>query len=599
MKKSTYFLVAYLLCSPLYATPIQTTINNMINKVDPSINISMSVVDLNTGEILFQRNSDRALIPASNMKLFSEAAALLALGPDYRFQRQLSTDARSLDNGTLNGSLYLSLPGDPSFTSADLKDLLSSLSNWGIKKITGNVVLVSHNASIDPYPPGRDPHDITHSYGAPITPVIIDENRLTLIINPGQKTNDPALVEVSAPADVIPIHNTVKTSEKPNLSAIDYKLDMDNNLTTTGAIGSETWALEKRIAILNPLRYAQDLITHQLREQDISLDGKIIQGPLPASTLILASQQSKPLNQLMADTLKPSDNVFADSLFIHTANILNGSPINWLQANTVAKQFLQQQTGVNLSQAVLADGSGLSKHDRISAKQTVDLLSYIYTHFPITYEFIAALPISGQDGTLQKRFNASSQQGRIRAKTGTMTGIISLSGYLSTANGHTLAFAMYINRNPKTPPNVAGKYHWLIDQLCNYFLQQKPTGQQNLIAQNPQARAPFQQKPSPANQLRYTQAQWRGLEMSLRKALRGKMVGVMYKEDELILQDNNPDLNTVLNTLINVYKKYSFSIALKSQTTPNINQTAPHILWIKTQNEQAGSGRTWVLRKNG
>ncbi len=594
MKKTTIILLGYFLCSQAFATSMQSSVSQIINNVDPLINMSISVVDLNTGEQLYQRNADRALIPASNMKIFSEAAALMVLGPDYRFQRQLSTDATALDNGTLNGSVFLSLPGDPSFTSAELNELLSTLSNWGIKRITGNIVLVNKNASVDPYPPGRDPRDITHSYGAPITPVIIDENRLTFIVNPGQKENDLASVEVSAPADVINVNNTVKTSAKPSLSAIGYKLDKDNQLITSGAIGSETWAFETTIAILNPLRYAQDLVKHSLKEQNITLGGDVIQGDQPTSVVVLASQKSKPLNQLMADTLKPSDNVFADSLFLHTASILNGSPINWLQANTVAKRFLEQQTGVNLSQAVLVDGSGLSKQDRLSAKQTVDLLSYIYTHFPITYEFIAALPISGQDGTLQRRFNSSAQQGLVRAKTGTMTGILSLSGYLSAANGHTLAFAMYINRNPKTSPNVAGRYHWLIDQLCNYFLQQRPSGRQNMTAQNPHARLAYQQRPSPANSQRTKQAQWRGLEMSLRKALKGKMVTVVYKQDEVVLTDNNPDINHVWSTLARISQKYPFSIALESQSAPNAGDQALRMLWIKTQ----GPSRTWVLRKN-
>jgi D-alanyl-D-alanine carboxypeptidase/D-alanyl-D-alanine-endopeptidase (penicillin-binding protein 4) len=187
MKKFVYSLFVFLIYSQSQASTFQSAVNSIIDRVDPSINMSMLVVDLNTGEQLFSRNADRALIPASNMKLFSEAVALMALGPDYRFQRQLSTDATMLENGTLHGSIYLSLPGDPSFTSHHLKDLLAALNSWGIKRITGNVVLVNKNASIDPYPPGRDPRDITQGYGAPITPIIIDENRLTMIINPGQK----------------------------------------------------------------------------------------------------------------------------------------------------------------------------------------------------------------------------------------------------------------------------------------------------------------------------------------------------------------------------------------------------------------------------
>ena len=593
MKKTILALLGYCLCSQGYATSLQHTINQLIDKVDPAINISISVVDLNTGEQLYQRNADHMLIPASNMKIFSEAVALMVLGPDYRFQRQISTDATTLEGGTLNGSVFLSLPLDPSFTSRQLNHLLITLSKWGVKRITGNVVLVTPNSKADPYPPGRDPKDINHSYGAPITPIIIDENRLTFIVNPGQQPNDPALVEVSAPADIIPLNNTVQTSEKSKLSAIHYKIDQNNQLFISGAIGNETWAFEKRIAILNPLRYAQDWVKHSLKDQQIALDGNVIQGSQPASVVVLASQKSKPLQQLMADTLKPSDNVFADSIFLHTTSILNGSPLNWLQANTVAKRFLEQQTGVNLSQAVLVDGSGLSKQDRVSAKQTVDLLSYIYTHFPIAYEFIAALPVSGQDGTLQDRFKSASQQGLIRAKTGTMTGILSLSGYLSAANGHTLAFAIYINRSPTTPSDVAGRYHWLIDELCNYFLQQSPSDWHKLSTQHPRARMTFQQRPSPANHQRTKQTEWRRLEMSLRKALKGKMVTIMYKDHEVVLKDNNPNISHVWSALAKIRETYPFSIALESQNAPTNQTQTLRMLWIKT----AGPSRTWVLSR--
>lgn len=597
MKIAKLILCSYLFSMQLYASILQESVDKMINAVDPSINMSMSVVDLSTGEQLYQRHSDHALIPASNMKLFSEAAALLALGPDYRFQRQLSTDATMLDNGTLQGNVYLSLPGDPSFTSNNLNTLLSSLSSWGIRRITGNIVLDNSNASVDPYPPGRDPKDKSRGYGAPITPIIIDENRLTIIINPGHKGDDPAYIEVSAPEGVIAINNSVKTSSQKDLSALNYKLDELNQLTTTGAIGSGTWAFEQRLAIQNPLKYATDLIKAQLKEKNIVVDGQVIQGNTPEKVIILATQTSRPLKQLMADTLKPSDNVFADSLFIHAASIISGTPINWIQANEVAKKFLQQQTGINLTKATIIDGSGLSKEDRITADQTIHLLSYIYSHFPIAYEFISALPISGYDGTLERRFNKTSQLGLIRAKTGTMTGILSLSGYLSTANGHTLAFAMYINRRPKTPPEVSGKYHDLIDRLCNYFLMQKPDGKQIVTSQNTQMSAAFQQHPSQSRAQHFKQARWRSLELTLRKELQGHNIAIIYKPNELVLKDNAGEIKQVWDTLTKVSKKFSFSTTLKSATAPIRNPEAVHLLWIKT-NAPSDALRTWILRKN-
>ena len=121
----------------------KSEIELIIERFDPSVNMGAMVVDLNTGKTLYSKNAKTAYIPASNMKLFSDAAALIALGPNYRFQTELSTNAHRLEDGTLNGNIYLYLPGDPSLTTQNIKKLFASLKHWGIKRIKGNIILVS------------------------------------------------------------------------------------------------------------------------------------------------------------------------------------------------------------------------------------------------------------------------------------------------------------------------------------------------------------------------------------------------------------------------------------------------------------------------
>ena len=143
MKKIIIALVMVsVLCSNLFATSLEAPINKIINTIDPQINMGMMVVDLNTGETLYQRNSKKLFTPASNMKLFSEAAALLLFGPGYSFQTTLGTDATSLKDGVLDGSIFLYLSGDPSFNQKDLDALLSELPTWGIRQIKGNVIIM-------------------------------------------------------------------------------------------------------------------------------------------------------------------------------------------------------------------------------------------------------------------------------------------------------------------------------------------------------------------------------------------------------------------------------------------------------------------------
>lgn len=584
-----------LICVPALSAILQNPVDRIINQVDPNINMGIKVIDLNTGKTLYQRNATRTFTPASNMKLFSDAAALLVLGPDYRFQTQLSTDATSLDNGVLNGSLYLHLSGDPSFTQMHLDQMLSQLNTWGIKEIKGNVILFSNHSVVNAYASGLSVKDLTYSYGAPIAPVMFDENRVTVIVNPAWRVGEPALVELSALDNSLVLDNQVKTAPKTARCGIDFKTDDANHLTVRGCVHAGQWAVQQRIAIRNPLRYAQGLIKQNLLNLNIKLDGAVQLGNAPATSLLIATHASKPINQLMADTLKPSDNLYADSLYLHAAAKLKGTPLNWAQAQPVIKNFLQQQTGINLQNAVLTDGSGLSREDLLTPEQTVGLLRFLHDRFPLSYEYISALPVAGQDGTLQRRFRKPTQQGLLRAKTGTMTGIMSLSGYLYTSNGHTLAFSIFINTKPGTKPSISGRYRSMVETLCDYFLAQKPTGFSLAQTPNAHARVAFQQRPSQADRQRSRQARWRGLEWAVKKALGDQAVTVIFRNDQLVLIDHGTDVNRVWSILQSLNKKYAFSVALHGPSVPTGNKQKPSLLWVNNTNQD--NLRTWTLRE--
>lgn len=579
------------------ASSFQKGVDKLINQVDPAINIGIEVVDLNTGEKLYERNASRAFIPASNMKLFSDAAALMVLGPDYQFQSQLSTNAPLLEDGVLHGSLFLHLTGDPSLTQVHLASLLSQLNKWGIKHIQGDVVLVSSHRHINPYAPGWMIDDLKYSYGAPLAPLMIDENRLLVTVNPSYKSGVPALIELSDQNPSINLNNQVKTNQTAGSCGIDFNMNDDNKLTVRGCVGIGQWAVQQRIAIRNPLRYAQELIKDQLAQLKIGLTGKVVLGNSTGDTLLLATHNSKPVAQILADTLKPSDNLYADSLYLHAAEKIHGTPLNWQEAQAVIKSFLQTQTGVNLQSAMLIDGSGLSRYDLLTPKQTVGLLRFLHDRFPLAYEYIAALPVAGHDGTLQKRFRKPTQQGLVRAKTGTMTGVVSLSGYLYTANGHTLAFAIFINGMPGTSPKVSGRYRYLIDALCDYFLQQKPNQTIFSMLKNPHERVAYQQNPTQAERQRAKKAKWRHLESALKQAFKGEALSVLYRGEALQINDHTNDANKVGSILQSLRKKYAFAVALHTHSAPSAQFKLPKLLWVKTNKEEQNF-RTWTLQES-
>lgn len=592
MKRTLIGSCLLALSSISQSASVQGEVDRLINHINPNVHIGAIVIDLTSGDTLYRRNAGQLFIPASNMKLFSEAAALMLLGPDYRFKNQLSISAGKVQQGILQSNVAIQLSGDPSFNRNNLKNLLTSLKKWNINSIQGNILIDSSLAKIDSYPPGWLTADLSYSYGAPNAPVIIDANRLTITVNPGAHIGDPALVELDDGGDTIALNNQAITKANAKGCGISFNLDENNHLTVRGCLGIGQWAIQQRIAIKNPLMYAQKLIRSQLAQANIVLNGQVQLGKTPPGSLLIATEYSKPLSQLMADTLKPSDNLYADSLYLHTAEKLNGAPVNWPDAEILVKNFLEAQTGIDFKNAVFTDGSGLSRYSLVTPEQTISLLKFLYQRFPLSYEYISALPVSGRDGTLQKRFRIPMQQGFIRAKTGTMTGINSLSGYLYAANGHTLAFAIYIN---KQPGKSSGPGRPVVDALCAYFLQKAPNSSRLSRIFSPHRRISFQLNPTHAERQKKEQAKWRGLELAIRTALRNQPVNIMYRENELIVNDDQADPIKVWSALQTVVKKYPFSVVLSSQTLPINSSGSPMLLWVQDANILNQQKRTWSI----
>lgn len=583
-----------LFTSGLYAATITGEIDHLIKKINPQVNLGMVVYDLTSDELLYRRNASHLFIPASNMKLFSEAAALMILGPDYHFKNQLSISAGKIHQGILEGNIYLKLNGDPSFSRTNLNTLINSLKNWNIHSIQGNVYVDSSVAHVDPYPPGWLTTDLAYSYGAPNAPLMIDANRLTVTVNPGAKLNDPAIIEVDDGSGSIIVNNQTHTKANIKECGVGFSLDQNNNLSVHGCLGLSQGAIQQQMAIKNPWLYAQALIKNDLLKSDIQLNGQIVLGPTPAGAVLIATEQSKAVSELMADTLKPSDNLYADSLYLHAAAKLNGSPVNWNTAEPLIKTFLQAQTGIDFRSAVFTDGSGLSRYSLVTPEQTISLLKFLYQRFPLSYEYIAALPVSGRDGTLQKRFRLPTQQGFVRAKTGTMTGINSLSGYLYTSSGHTLAFAMYVNRQPG---KSSGPGRPVLDALCTYLLQLNPVTTRITKIFEAHKRVNFQLNPTQAQKQLIRQAQWRRLESAIRASLKDQAVNVIYRGNELVVTDNQLDPGKVWSALQAVIKKYPFAVMLSSNNLPTNTSGKPMLLWLKTTDTKNINQRTWTIRE--
>jgi D-alanyl-D-alanine carboxypeptidase/D-alanyl-D-alanine-endopeptidase (penicillin-binding protein 4) len=185
-----------------------------------------------------------------------------------------------------------------------------------------------------------------------------------------------------------------------------------------------------------------------------------MEGVAPSTAKELASHQSKPLRTLISEILKMSDNIIAGSLFKKIGALYFHRPGTWENGGNAVSQILSQQASVNVGRLSVTDGSGLSRYNQITPAQAIELLDFAFHHSETSYEFVSALPIAGVDGTLKRRMHNIAW--RVRAKTGTMSGVVSLAGYAISADKEPFAFVILINGH-----GGVWQYRELEDKILN------------------------------------------------------------------------------------------------------------------------------------
>jgi D-alanyl-D-alanine carboxypeptidase/D-alanyl-D-alanine-endopeptidase (penicillin-binding protein 4) len=282
-------------------------------------------------------------------------------------------------------------------------------------------------------------------------------------------------------------------------------------------------------------------------------EGKALNEVSEKGLVQLATLRSAKMSQLIQPMLKESDNLYADSLFLAMGEKFYQGDISYRQAGLAVKRILKKYAGISLNKAVIVDGSGVSRYNLITPNQLVSVLSFLYQQFPISYEFLAGLSVAGRDGTLYKRHLRSESTQLIRAKTGTMQGVVSLAGFLPSKNGHPLAFAIMINGIPQGNVGIA-KYRVLEDELAKLLLtiNVKSPILQKAHQVSKQTPFPFErglnaeQKKSERNRLD------RVFERNVRKALKNYSVKIVRAGNYLeVLPEEGAINQSALMTTIN------------------------------------------------
>jgi len=469
--------------APKTVAELQAGINEVLRRPElaPGF-LAVKVASLDTGRTLFEASADKLLRPASNMKLYTVAAALDRLTPDYRFTTSVYALERPEKNGTIKGDLIIYGRGDPSiaarFNNGDyfkgINDLAERIVAAGVKRIKGDLVGDESYLTGPALGSGWEWEDLQWWYGAEVSALTVNDNSLDLTVKPGAKVGAPCVITTGPPAPFVSIVNRATTSAagiKSDLSV--YRGPGENVLEISGTLPLNDKGYTGGVAVPDPALMFVSMLREALAKRGVKVDGRsrTVDGrstssvvtppnaPLvnPASTVNAASSQplmevtnlqSPPLSVIAAQTLKPSQNLYTELLLRTLGKVAGTNPKHTHeQAGLEVLRGFLRQAGINPDEMVLSDGSGLSRNDMITASASLQLLTYMSRH-RYADVFRDALPIAGVDGTLRNRMKDTAAAGNVRAKTGSLSSVASLSGYVTSAAGERLVFSMMLNNYP-------------------------------------------------------------------------------------------------------------------------------------------------------
>jgi len=388
-------------------------------------------------------------LPASTQKVLTALAALLQLGPDFRFNTTFESSATIAD-GVLRGNLVARFDGDPTFKRQNLRNMVAVLKKQGIHEITGDVIVDTSVFASHDKAPGWPWNDITQCFSAPPAAAIVDRNCFSVSLYSAPKPDDIAFIRV---ASYYPVHmfSQVRTLAKGSPDAQYCELDVVpgelNRFTLTGCLTQRADPLPLAFAIQDGAAYAGAILKDELQDAGIRIGGTLKRQtqPSPAGT-VLAQTQSLPLHDLLKIMLKKSDNMIADTVFRTIGHERFGVPGTWRAGADAVRQILRQKAGVELGNSIVVDGSGLSRHNLLAPATMMQALQYIAQH-DNELNFISMLPLAGYDGTLRYRggLHEAGVDGKVSAKTGALQGVYNLAGFITTASGQKMAFVQYLS----------------------------------------------------------------------------------------------------------------------------------------------------------
>ncbi len=435
-----------------------------------STHLGVEVFSLSRQESLYRLNADKSLSPASAIKLLTGLVALKKLGADFTYKTGVYATG-TLSGGVLKGDLYLKGGGDPSLVTERLHLLADEVARSEIKQITGNIFVddwTFDQVSIDP---NRIVTNSDRPYNAPVGGLSFNYNTTTLYFRPAEAAGQRARVFVEPDTGYIEIKNQAQTTSKTSsysLVASREKGKDRDNVMVKGGIPLGLLEQKTYFSITQPGVYAGSALKWMLQNRGITVRGKDIKHEkTPSSARRMAELESLPLRDIVILMNKFSNNFIAETLVKTLGREIKGVPGTTEGGLEVIREEATK-LGVNTAGFKIVSGSGLTRDNRTSANQFIQLINAAYLDFDVLPELLSSLPIAGRDGTLKRRLKGTSAFGRLRAKTGSIDGVSSLVGIVQSRGGELLGFAVLMNDKSKNPGNLRPWQNYFGQALADY-----------------------------------------------------------------------------------------------------------------------------------
>ncbi len=414
----------------------------------PEASASLYVHEIGAERPLLTAGAERAMNPASTIKLLTTYAALDLLGPAYLWTTEAYA-AGPLKDGVLSGDLVIKGQGDPKLTLENFWLLLRSLRGRGVREIRGDLVLDRGYFNVEDFDASRFDDQPTRPYNTGPDALLVNFKAVRVQFIPDPEAR---VVRIIAEPALPQVRIANKLAFDANGPCGDWvgklKLDMQGDTTTArlafnGVFPASCGERGRYFSVLGHAQYTLALFRELWRELGGTLTGTVRDGAAGADARLIAAVQSPALSEIVRDINKFSNNVMARQLFLTLGAAGAGAPATADKSGRVIRQWLAGK-GLSFPELVLENGSGLSRADRISARSMGQLLLAAFRS-PVMPELIASLPVAAVDGTMKKRLSGADVAGQAHIKTGSLSGVRAIAGYVLDGAGRRVVVVLFVN----------------------------------------------------------------------------------------------------------------------------------------------------------